>query len=681
LKHYTSGNGNEEVLLSRPDGTQIRFSRSSFGTNWSSIKMAVLGKLSSNNASTTHRFLYTNLSDETEVYDTEGRLTELRSVTGQKLSYTYNSQGELTEINDDFGRHLTVSYSGAGALRHVASVSDGARTVSYQTQPQTPNSANLWAGRLLLKKVTYPDSTSVEYLYDEGQMQPRGLLTGIIKEDGQRYATYLYDDNQRVMQTEHGEGLDSTDYSITPGEDAFVGWQGGASLFPLNNPRANGLSKTSGSSAACPNCGGTQAQAIGYDSNYGTGAITSMTTFDGVTTDREVDQMGRPISETVGAGTPMANTVMYSWHGNTRLPATVYEPVWTNGGTVNRMTTYDYDAQNRPLTKTVQPFNGEASRAWTLTYNLKGQVETSTVPGTGTITHTYDATSGNLLSSTNPMGHTTTYGDYTPQGKPGKVTDPNGLETVFTYDARDRVTQIKSGKTGAHWETLTIAYTAYGNVQQITRPDGTWTKYAYDSAHGLIRVEDPRGKMILTLNNNGDVIKQEVFDLTNTLIQRQTTVYDSYRRVKDNIDANNKVSSFLYWDSSETLLWQTDPDQPNPNAPGTQLFTKQYDSLRQPASTTSGMADNGRTTQTAFSKTGQMISATDGNYVQTGFSYNAFGEMTEERSPDAGTKMWARNNAGQVTEFTDGRGAVQTTDYDAAGRPTQRTNGHPCFCQ
>ncbi len=671
LKHFKAGNGNEQAVLWRPDGTKIRFQKYAGIPNWTNLKMQVLGKLSSNPSSTARRFTYVNLNDETEHYDANGRLTALLSVTGQSLTYTYNSLGELTRIDDDFGRHLDVHYMGAGKLRHVSSVTDGNRTVSYQTETQGPNSSNLWAGKVLLKKVTYPDNKSVEYLYDENLLEPRGLMTGIIREDGQRYATYLYDPNNRVMQTQHGQGLDTTQYSITPGQDTFVGWQGGETSYPLTSARANGLSKTSGSTAACPNCGGTQAQSISYADN-GTGAISSMTSFEGIVTTREVNSQGLPTMEVVGEGGDKPNTTIYSWHPATRLPATVYEQVWTNGQFDNRMTTYAYDAQNRLESKTVAPFNGEPARVWSWTYNPKGQPLSATAPGIGTTVYTYDTANGNLLTVTNSLGQTVTFSDYTPQGKPGKITDANGLESVLIYDPRDRVTQVKKGSAATHWETMTIAYTDYGNIKQVTRPDGTWIKYAYDSAHRLTEVQDQRGKLVLTLDNNGDVTKQEVFDLNNALTQTSSTTYDTYRRVAADLDANNKASSYLYLDSSDRLIWETDPDEPDPNAPGKQLVYLGYDGLGQPTTTTTGNADTyGRTTTTNYAKTGQLVSASDGNFVQTTFVYNAFGEVTQENSPDAGTKAWTRNDAGQATQFTDGRGATKTMTYDAAGRITQ----------
>lgn len=670
LKHYPSGNGSESIVLWRPDGTKIRFSKSAGNPNWSSTKLSVLGMLAGNPSSSERRFSYVNLQDETEHYNAQGQLTALVSPTGQSLSYTYNANDELIRIDDDFGRHLTLAYSGAGKLRHLASVSDGNKTIAYQFTFQSPNSANLWAGRNVLTKVTYPDGKSVEYLYDEQQQVPRGLLTGIVGEDGERYATYLYDPDHRVMQTQHGDGQDTTQYAITPGQDAFVGWEGGSSLFPLNNPQANGISKTSGSSAACPSCGGTQAASVTYDSS-GTGAISSMMSFEGVKTDRQNDLRGRPSSVTTAADTALASITLYSWHENTRLPASVYEPVWTNGTFENRMTTYAYDSKNQLETKTIgSPFSG-GNRVWTWTYNANGQPLTATDPVSGTTTYAYQAVSGNLASVTNALGQATLYSDYTPQGKPGKTTDPNGLQTVFTYDARDRITEVKTGTPGGHWETMTVAYTAYGSVRQITRPDGTWVKYTYDSARRVTAVEDPRGKMVLTLDNNGDVVKQEVFDLNNALVLKSISAYDSYRRLQSQIDANNKATSFLYLDSSDQLVWQTDPDQPNPNQPGTQFVSYQYDAAGQPAATNSGHAGQGRTTQTQFTKTGQLEAALDGNYTKTSFSYNLFGESVAEQSPDAGLKQWERNAAGQVERFTDGRGAQHTYTYDILGRATQ----------
>ncbi len=664
LRHYRTGDGNgQTVVLWRPDGTKIHFSKS--GTTWTNPKLHVLGRFSSNESSTSHRFAYINLGDQTEFYDSQGRLTEIRELTGQKISFSYNAFGEMDRIEDDFGRHLELTYSGVSPNRYLSQATDGQKVVNYEFEVLPPDSANLWAGKTLLKKVTYPDTKTVQYLYDEGRTLRLGLLTGIVREDGERYATYLYDNANRVMQTQHGQGLDTTDYAITPGQDAYVGWGSNGTLFPLTNPMANGLDKTSGSTAPCPNCGGTQGQAITYDP-MGSGAVTQLTGFDGVATSREVDTQGRVSQEIHGDGTAMATTTFYGWHGDTRLPASVTEQTWTNGFLENRQTTFTYDTQNRLISKTVAAFNGEPSRSWAWTYNSKGQVLTASDPISGTTTFSYDPISGNLLTTTNALGHVTSYGQYTANGKPGKVTNPNGLETEFTYDARDRITQVRRGKPSLHWETMTIDYTDYGSPEKVTYPDGTWVEYAYDSAHRLVEIKDQRGRMELTLNNDGDVTQKEVYDLNDVRIGKETTQYDQYRRLQTTVDGNNAYSNVVYSGLSEQVSYKTDPDYLT-----TPFVSFGYDALGQPAHTSTGHVENGRTTQTQHAPTGQLKAALDGNWVQTTFTYNAFGDLIGQNSPDGGSKSFEFNAAGLMTQVTDGRGATSATSYDALGRPTE----------
>ena len=101
-----------------------------------------------------------------------------------------------------------------------------------------------------------------------------------------------------------------------------------------------------------------------------------------------------------------------------------------------------------------------------------------------TTSYTYD-TDGNLMSVTNPLGHVTQMTDYTDRGQPGKIIDPNGIETILTYHARGwllaATVKDPSGNPALD-ATTTYTYDAVGQVTRITSPDSSYLDYIYDAA-------------------------------------------------------------------------------------------------------------------------------------------------------------------------------------------------------
>lgn len=134
-----------------------------------------------------------------EKYTYEGRLLERWSATGGKRLYAYSTEvipgvasavGQLLNVTDQFGRNVGYKYEGGHVYRIVRP--DGAEIqLSY-------------AGEDLLTLV-WPDLLSKRFLYEH----PKGLLTGILDEENNRYATFGYDGDGLARSTQHGSGAEN----------------------------------------------------------------------------------------------------------------------------------------------------------------------------------------------------------------------------------------------------------------------------------------------------------------------------------------------------------------------------------------------------------------------------------------------------------------------------------------
>ena len=109
-----------------------------------------------------------------------------------------------------------------------------------------------------------------------------------------------------------------------------------------------------------------------------------------------------------------------------------------------------YNAAGQILTRTVTDTTSHAvpystngqTRTTTYTYNARGLVETvdGPLPGSGdTTTYAYDPVTGDLVSTTNALGHVTQIVAHDASGRPTATLDANGVRTEMIYDARGRV--------------------------------------------------------------------------------------------------------------------------------------------------------------------------------------------------------------------------------------------------
>lgn len=305
---------------------------------------------------------------QTETYDVNGKLLAIATLDGlsQTLSYSTSTTpaniapkaGLLISVTDTFGRRLNFTYDANARMNAMIDPSGAVTAYQYDTNNN-------------LSTVTYPDSTpsiatdnpTRSYKYGElantaNVSQPHAL-TGIIDENGNRYATWKYDGTGLAISSEHAGGVGK--YSLAYSADGrSVGI-----TDPLGAVRTTQLSsllgviKSTGSSqpagTGCP----ASASALGYDAN---GNTTGRTDFNGnlscyVYNNRNLETIRlEGIAPTIPPAptascpanlatyTPPANSsqrlINTQWHPNWRLPTRIAEPT--------RLTTNVYNGQADP---------------------------------------------------------------------------------------------------------------------------------------------------------------------------------------------------------------------------------------------------------------------------------------------------------------------------------------------
>jgi YD repeat-containing protein len=472
-----------------------------------------------------------------------GRLLCVTDNWGRQLSFEYDAKARVSMIVDPAGQSYMYEYDGAS----------GGCTAS------APNSPTCSANNLT--KVTYPDGSSRQYHYNEaahinnGSVCSRGgisagfgyllySLTGIVDENNIPYIVWDYNCDGYAVRSRLAGNVNnialrySTYVTTTTLQQTrtYVATTIGDPAAPVVTSERTftpslilGVYKNAGIDAPCLVCGPIKSRT--FDAN---GNVASTTDWNGsVTTYTYDSSRNLETGRTEANGTANARTITTIWHLTLRLPVSIAQP--------KLITNFTYDANGNVLSRTEQAtsdISGASGtavtpvgspRISTYTYNAFGQITSAVGPRTDIVdktTYDYDA-KGNLAIVTNALDQATTYSNYDDNGNVGRIVEPNGLVTEFSYTPRGKIAS-RTVSDGASQETTSFTYDPAGQLIKQTNPDGSWTAYGYDPAHRLISVNDNLGNSIIyTLDLTGNRIGEQVKDPAGVLSRQVARVFNT----------------------------------------------------------------------------------------------------------------------------------------------------------
>lgn len=625
----------DAVLMLRGDGSYAQFTYRS-GSYVTDVDIPEYLTRTADASGNTTGWVYVDEKDETEQYNANGQLLSITNRRGMAQTLSYDAAGNLLQVRDAFGRSLSFSYNAAGTVDTVTDPAGGIWRYGYDSLGN-------------LTSVQGPDQKSRTYFYEQSPKQ--ALLTGITDENGNRFATYTYDTQGRVIDEVHAGGNDHL--SITYVDDftrtvtdalgtvrtyTFVKLFGDKRLVKVTQPCATG-------------CTDGDVSQIAYDAN---GFVSSLTDFNGNTSVYSHNARGVEIARTEASGSPVARTITTSYDPQWRVPTQITEP--TSAG--SRVTSFTLDGRGNVLTKTVTV--GADTRTWNYTYNSVGQVTLADGPRTDvadTTKYTYTPT-GDLDTVTDAAGNATHYGNYDANGRPGTITDANGLVTSLVYDPRGRLVSSSAGG-----ETTSYAYDGVGNLAKLTLPDATYLSYGYDADQRLTSIADSLGNSVAyTLDAAGNRTREDTKDPTGALAQTMSRAFDGLSRVRTMTGAANQVTTYNY-DDEGNLKSTTDPL--------THVTANDYDALNRLVRVTEPQlagAPAAGTIAYAYDAQDNLASVTDQRGLTTSYGYSGFDELKSFASPDTGVTSYTYDAAGNVKTMQDARGQSATYAYDALNR-------------
>jgi YD repeat-containing protein len=288
-------------------------------------------------------------ADEKEIYDSSGKLTQIRARGGETHTLTYDAKGRLATVTDSFGRSLAFQYqlpdTDPNAINRIVGFTDPAGN-AYTFAYSATNS--------LLTGVTRPGDPARQYLYENASF-PRAL-TGIMDEAGIRFATFGYDTAGRANLTKHAG--DVGQYTLTywnssqlsPGNVTVIDPRGTQRTYM--NTGIWGVARHTGITQPAANGVGTKTSSYGHDAN---GNVNQKIDFNGRLTCYTFN-LARNLETSrteglAGFGCPgttipgVTRTITTQWHATYRLPTLITEP--------KRTTAFTHDPAGNVLTKTV----------------------------------------------------------------------------------------------------------------------------------------------------------------------------------------------------------------------------------------------------------------------------------------------------------------------------------------
>ena len=579
-----------------------------------------------------------------ETYDSSGNLINIYDLNGNTVSLNYQD-GKLAQVIGPFGRSLDFTYDDSG---HISDVTDPAGNIIRYEYDANDN----------LIRIIYPDTSTREYIYND----PNDIhnLTGIVDETGVRFATYVYDDKDRAILSTQAENAGRIDISYeadgNPDKIKVTDGRGNITTFLRTIIQGIALSQ-SVTGSGCSACSNKDAE---YSYDDATLNLLSKTDGNGVTTQYgNYDSWGNAQTVTQASGLPEERTITRTYDSELNKITSVTQPGTTPSQ--NKVTTYTYDQNGNLLSTTEAGFaNGNpVTRITTYSYNAHGQITRIDGPRTDMndiTTFTYD-NMGNLASATKSLSWSTVYSDYDELSRVGKMTDPNGLVTAFSYDTRGWITQVDRGRATTQYQ-----YYPTGKLRTSTGPAGEVLSYSYDNAQRLIEIIDNLGnRMVYTLNAEGEQELERIFDPEDIQVKTLGRAFDAYNRLESLIQPYG-TTTYSY-DNNSNLTEVTD-------AKGN-TTTYIYDSLNRLKEVMEPSPDGNSTspvTSYEYDIQDHVIKVTDANNHVTLYEYDDFGNLLKTISPDTGTTATIFDKAGNIISRTDAKNNTTTYTHDALNR-------------
>jgi len=501
------------------------------------------------------------------VHNGDGTWTVIYHYAGEKFNFTSNGL-YLTSDVDRNGNTISFAYDANGALASITDTQGRVTSFTYTTG--------------LFQHCAPPTKS--------------GFVGTITDPSGRKYS-FTYDSN-----------CDLTTYTDPNNKVTTFTYDSLFNLIQITDPLGNQTKLTYNSIYKVTSV--TRVTNV----SQGTGPTTSLTYTTGNTV--VTDPNNNQSTYVYDARDRVTQTTDAS--GNTYTAYTNDNKHATDKDQNGNQTTYSYDTKNNP-TKQQLASGASSSTSYTDTsHPYEATIRTDFEANSSNFT--FD-TNGNLYTSTDPAGKTTTL-NHNSNGTVSSYVDANGATTTFSYDS--------------HGNLVKISYPA---------PLGAYS-YSYDSLSRVTGVTDGKSQTTHYAYDLFDRVSQITYADNSTI----TYTYDADGNRLSRVDSTG-TTSFGY-DSLNRLISES--------LPGSRSISYGYDAVSNLTSRT----DSGGTEQRAYNSLNELASITDPNQKVTTFQYDSTGRNTQIAYPNGVTETLTYNSSGQpISIAANGPGSSHMTSF------------------
>ena len=347
------------------------------------------------------------------------------------------------------------------------------------------------------------------------------------------------------------------------------------------------------------------------------GRLSSMTAADGSRQVMRYDKFGNRISVTERDG----STISRSYDSHSRLAKQL-----TPEGALSK---YTWDEHNRLLTTSVCDFRDRLN------------------PGDPVVvSYTYESTGANPnpITMTDGNGHTTEY-SWDEYGNLLSVTDPTGVRTTYTYNARQELISITNGV----GDTVHLEYDKHGRIVQVRDALGHVTSTHWNSAGQLASVTDAAGSR---WSFTYPELAPEELDIP--AFVRQNLTSSSTHRLYNTSRPMGQLPASL-----------TDPYG--------HVTHFEYNNGNQITAVTDPL---GRTNRAVFDAWGNMVKTINALGAVTNYEYDGLSQLIAVTDPLGARSEFDYDLAGEISQITDATGVVtHRTVNRRTGKETTSSGG------
>lgn len=384
------------------------------------------------------------------------------------------------------------------------------------------------------------------------------------------------------------------------------------------------------------------------------------------------------ITEASVAKSGQSRTSTFAWNsGETQLTATRSGYLHSSDSSATSyVTTSLFDSKHR-LTEVDGP---RTNQKFTRTYysdtdtnlNRRGRLHE---------VKTYSTTSAFL---------TTSFDNYDVYGTAAKMTDPNGVDTTRTFDARGRTLTVTSvqptsdSNEPADYVT-TMVFDARDRLTSVTSPLDNIMRYVYeDGTNRLLQTirADSSGneheRLLLTLNTIGRKTSEAAQQCPSpadpcsswTTKRSDAYAYDAAGRLTTVTHPDSTSMAHTY-DSRGNRVSTRDERHTSANVLTAFDFRNRLVSVTQKRTIVSG---SDVVTAYEYDDHDNLVTVTDPKSNDTTYAFDDFGRVQTRVSPESGTTTYTYDAAGNLTSTTDANSATTARTFDLLNRELTATS-------